>query len=206
MPSKPHFGRKKQRQRLDCYDNLEGSLAYTWDLLERGARDRRSPMHTPTVATVAADGRPSIRTVVLRGCDRTARTLRFHTDRRAAKVQHILHDPRGAVHLYDAIEKIQLRLDVRLEPMAAPDRNTVWAGTHPMSRKCYQVTTRPGEHLAHPTDVTYDAQATDDGAVHFLPIRVHIERIEWLYLAAVGHRRAEFTWTSEGLRSRWLVP
>lgn len=206
MPSKASHGRRKQQQRLDCYDNLVGSLEYAWMLLERGVTDRHSPMHTPTVATVDPDGRPTVRTVVLRGCDRESRQLRFHTDRRAAKVQHLLADPRAALHAYDPIEKIQLRLDARLHPMTDDDRDVVWAGTRPMSRQCYQVVSHPGHSLSQPTDILFDADQTDGGWSHFLPIRVHIERIEWLYLAASGHRRAEFIWTDEGLTSRWLVP
>ena len=46
MPSKASHGRRKQQQRLDCYDNLVGSLEYAWMLLERGVTDRHSPMHT----------------------------------------------------------------------------------------------------------------------------------------------------------------
>jgi pyridoxine/pyridoxamine 5'-phosphate oxidase len=86
MPSKDTYGRRKQAQCLACYDDLEGTLAYAWGLLERGVSDRHSPIHTPTVATIGGDGRPSIRTVVLRDCDLDARMLRFHTDRRAPKL------------------------------------------------------------------------------------------------------------------------
>jgi len=206
MPSKESYGRRKQAQCLSCYDDLERTLAYAWELLERGVRDRHSPIHTPTVATIGSDGRPSIRTVVLRDCDPAARTLRFHTDRRAPKLQQMLRDPRGSLHTYDPIEKVQLRLDIALEPMEDAERDAIWATTHPMSRMCYQVTSPPGTPLGEPTEVQHDADATQEGAQHFLPIRVHVERIEWLYLAARGHRRAEFSWANEDLISRWLVP
>jgi pyridoxamine 5'-phosphate oxidase len=49
------------------YDDIEATLAHALALLVRGVPDRRSPFHHPVVATIGTDGRPRLRTVVLRG-------------------------------------------------------------------------------------------------------------------------------------------
>ena len=71
--------------------------------------------HTPTVATIGIDDVPHLRTVVLRGCDVEQQRLRFHTDKRSAKVLEISAKPKAAIHCYDASLKIQLRLGVELK-------------------------------------------------------------------------------------------
>jgi len=66
------------------------------------------------------------------------------------------------------------------------------------------VTQGPGSAIASPLDVAFDAEATQDGEAHFVPVRAHVETMEWLYLAARGHRRALFDFTQDTMD--WLVP
>lgn len=193
---------------LACYDDLAASRDYAWAMLARGVKDRKSAFHTPSIATLRADGRPSIRTVVLRGCDIAAGHLRFHTDRRSGKISELQVNPQAAMHFYDAQLKIQLRLGVRLE-MVDTDNDpeayqAAWQATRPMSRECYQVTRAPGSDVDDPYNVQFDAAATHDGEDFFVPVRAHVETIEWLYLAARGHRRALFDLTND--TQCWLVP
>ena len=173
-------------------------------MLERGANDRKAAFHTPSVATIGADGRPSIRTVVLRACDVADRHVRFHTDTRSGKIAELQANPKAAMHFYDAGAKLQLRLSVHLELLDGEDYAAAWEATRPMSRECYQVTTAPGSVLQDPYDVAFDAQATQDGEDHFVPVRARVEQMEWLYLAARGHRRALFDFVND--TQYWLVP
>lgn len=189
---------------LACYDDLAGSCAHGWAMLARGASDRKSAFHTPSVATMRADGSPTIRTVVLRGCDIENRHLRFHTDTRSGKIAELKAEPRAAMHFYDAGAKLQLRLSVRLEMLDGADYDTAWANTRAMSRECYQVTTAPGALLDDPYQLAFDAAATHEGEDYFVPVRAHIEQMEWLYLAARGHRRALFDFVKD--TQSWLVP
>ena len=191
---------------LGCYDDLDGSCAHAWALLTRGVKDRRSPFHTPALATVTQDGLPEIRTVVLRGCDSHARNLRFHTDTRSAKIAEMREQPHAALHFYDPGAKIQLRVRARLERLTGEAYDAAWDNTRPMSRECYQVTQAPGAPLSAPADVVFDAAATNDGADHFAPVVAHVRQIEWLYLAARGHRRALFDFTGAQPQHSWLVP
>ena len=206
------FDQKPQKQSgppiLSCYDDLAASAAYGWSMLERGVKDRKSAFHTPSVATLTAEGAPTIRTVVLRGCDTQNKTVRFHTDTRTGKIAELRDNPHAAMHFYDASAKIQLRLAVRLEALSGPAHQAAyeaaWHATRPMSRECYQVTQSPGSVIDDPYAVAFDAKATDDGADYFVPVAAHILRMEWLYLAARGHRRALFDFEND--TQNWLVP
>jgi pyridoxamine 5'-phosphate oxidase len=204
------FDQKPQKSKsggppiLSCYDDLAASCAYGWSMLERGVKDRKAAFHTPSVATITASGSPTIRTLVLRGCDTKARHLRFHTDTRSGKIAELQANPKGAIHFYDAGTKIQLRLGVRFEMLRGLDYDAAWQATRPMSRECYQVTQGPGSPIDTPQEVRFDAATTQDGEAHFVPVRAHVETMEWLYLAARGHRRALFDFTQD--TQSWLVP
>jgi len=208
--SDTEFDRKPQKDArrgppiLSCYDDLAGSCAYGWSMLERGVKDRKSAFHTPSVATITSDGSPTIRTVVLRSCDSTAKSLRFHTDKRSGKIAEFKQNPMAAMHFYDAGAKVQLRLAVRLACLDGDAYDAAWAATRPMSRECYQVMQSPGSQIDDPYSVTFDPQATKDGEDHFVPVVVHVLRMEWLYLAAKGHRRALFDFEAD--TQSWLVP
>lgn len=196
--------------RPDWYDRLDATLAEAWRVVEEGPRDRRSPFHAPTLATIGADGRPRARTVVLRGADPAVRTLRFHCDRRSDKAAELEADGRAALHGYDPAAKVQIRLEGRaslhLDDAVA---DAAWAGSRPVSRLCYGTVPGPGAVLAHgggyalPED---EAQAAA-GRENFAAVQVRVERIEFLYLAFAGHRRARFAWDEAGrLDAAWLVP
>ncbi len=190
----------------DYYDDLDLTLRAAWSLLGRGAKDRKAPAHTPVLATNGA-GAPSVRTVVLRGCDREARRLRFHTDRRSHKVAEIEANPAGAVHVYDPKQKIQLRLDCELSLHIGDElARDAWAATREFSRICYQVMQGPGAAVRNPREVPFSADASSEGWDNFAVISALVTRMEWLYLAHQGHRRAEFTWRDGGWQGRWLVP
>ncbi len=190
------------------YNDLDATLAKAWGLLDLGVTDRRSPFHTPTIATIRGDGAPSVRTVVLRAVDPDRRTLRFHTDRRSNKVRELVVDPRVALHFYDPAEKIQLRVDGRatlhVEDAAAAE---AWDGTRPFSRLCYGVSPNPGVEITDPRMAAQETSGDRDaGRENFAAVSVDIACLEWLYLAAHGHRRARFTWEGQNPTAAWRVP
>lgn len=193
------------------YDDLDASLAQAWTRLVRGAADRRSAMHTVQVASLGPDG-PRVRTVVLRGVEPTARTIRFHTDSRSEKADQLLADPRVEICAYDPGAKIQLRL----RGTATLHRegslvDSAWAATGPGSRVCYRAPLGPGTPLSSPGegDLGPDARTPQDpeqGRAVFVAVTVEVTRLDWLYLASRGHRRAAFDWTGAGWRGQWLAP
>ena len=50
----------------------------------------------------------------------------------------------------------------------------------------------------------FTKQESESGYKNFCVIRCKIKNIEWLYLAAKGHRRAKFDF--ENNKKMWLVP
>lgn len=190
------------------YDDLDATLAEAWRLLAHGAVDRRTAFHTPVLASRRGDGRPAVRTVVLRAVDPDQRKVRFHTDRRSMKYAEIAADPRVSMHFYDPAAKVQICVDGRAS-RHSDDKlaDLAWRHTRPMSRVCYRVSPGPGTPIEDPSlAVAGDAADGEAGRDNFAAITVAIDAIEWLYLAAQGHRRARFRWESEALSATWLVP
>lgn len=190
------------------YDRLEIAIEEAWERLEHGVADRHSPFHTPTLATVRADGTPSARTVVLRGADRTAACLRFHTDGRSRKLEEVAAEPRSVLHFYDPAAKIQLRVEGTASIHAAdPVADDAWAASRPSSRECYRIEPGPGAAIDLPTNaVISDAADPDAGRVNFRAVILTVSVVEWLYLAARGHRRALFTRVGRDWEGAWLAP
>jgi pyridoxamine 5'-phosphate oxidase len=194
-------------QRPYAHD-LRLTLDAAWACLARGAKDRRSPFHVPSVATIGLDGRPRVRSVVLRGADREQRTVRFHTDVRGGKVAEIERDPRIALHAYDPREKLQ----VRLEGLAAIHANDAiakeaWLRSKPMSRACYAAGVEPGTPLMGEDDLgqTFKLLDLEAARANFSVVLIRVERVETLHLAHSGRRRAAFE-LGEAVASRWLTP
>lgn len=172
-------------------DDLDETLAEAIRLLARGVADRRSPFHTPTLATLSPDGAPSLRTLVLRGFDAPGRTLSLHTDARSAKAAQLEADGRAALHAYDAGARIQLRLSgIATVHRDGPVTDAAWARATPNSRLVYAQEAAPGTPLANPSLPPFEGEARD----HFATIAFRFHTLEWLWLAAAGHRRARFTW------------
>jgi hypothetical protein len=184
---------------------LGGCLEEAFRRLADGVADRRSAFHAPTLATVARDGTPEARTLVLRGFEAVTRTLRLHTDARSAKVDALTHQPRCALHLYDASEGLQLRIggfaSLHSDDAIAEE---AWGSSRTASRRVYALSQGPGVPVREPPPAPKD---TVTGRANFRVIRIHFDCLEWLELAASGHRRALFRWGADGTASStWLVP
>ena len=183
------------------YDNLDGFLDHAWKLVVRGAADRRSPFHVPTLVTLGIDGAPRARSVVLRKA--AATSLRFHSDARAGKIAEVQAEPRVAVHFYAKEQKLQVRATGAASVHCGDDpiAREAWAETRSFSRTCYRVTPPAGSPIT--AGGAYDQPGGgDDGRDNFAVIECAIDGYEVLYLAAAGHRRARLR---QGVPT-WLVP
>lgn len=199
----------------DCMASLDAVRADIWPRLMRGKADRRSPLHTLSVGTIAQDGCPDQRIMVLRGVDSVACSLRFHTDARSAKV--ISHSDEQPVSVlgYDPAAKIQLRL----KGIARIHRNDgladeAWAASTLSSRRCYLAQPGPGTEIVladaglpdHLADRVPTETETLPARANFAVLVATIDTVDWLYLAAAGHRRARFTREGAQWQGRWLIP
>ena len=115
---------------------------------------------------------------------------------------------------YDKEEKIQVRLKVECTINHSNEiTKESWSKTGHISRKCYLVTNGPGTLSDNPTscldnnfdNFNFTIEESEAGYKNFCVIRCKIKSIEWLYLAAKGHRRALIN-INNPKNFTWLVP
>jgi pyridoxamine 5'-phosphate oxidase len=192
-------------------DDLAAIAADLWARLGRGKADRKSPWHTPVVGTADSD----LRVMVLRHVDRSAGTLRFHTDVRSPKVAALETNDRLSVLFYDPAAKLQLRCAGHARiGTDDPATEAAWAASSPASRRCYLAPAAPSARADVPSSGLPDAFAnqlptlaeSEAGRVNFAALTVTLDRIDWLYLAHDGHRRALFERSGDHWSAGWLIP
>ena len=194
------------------YEDFEEIKNKFWSMLEDAVSNRASSFRIPVFICSYQDEVDG-RIVVLRKSDRENNLLQFHTDFRSPKVEILKNNNKASLLLYDKEEKIQLRVKVNCE---INNQNSItkesWKKTQHISRRCYLTDSPPGTSSENPTsgmiskleDFDYTMDQSEDGFKNFTVIKCNIKSIEWLYLAAKGHRRAMFD--IENKKESWLVP
>ena len=194
------------------YENLEEIQNKYWSMLDDAVTNRASPFRIPVFICAYQDEIDG-RIVVLRKSDRANNPLQFHTDLRSPKVDILKKNNKASLLFYDKEEKIQLRIKVDCE---INNQNSTteesWKKTQHISRRCYLTDNPPGTTSENPTsgmiskleDFDYTMEQSEDGYKNFTVVKCKIKSIEWLYLAAKGHRRAKFD--LENKKESWLVP
>ena len=195
--------------------DLDELCAHLWRTLESGAKNAKSPLHTPVFSTVTTTGAPGARVVVLRECVPQLRRLRCHTDARSLKAAELAKNPAVAWLFYDAAQKIQIRATgtARLHQGDEEARHG-WQQSRLDSRRCYLVSEASGTPLealasglpAYLTERRPTAAESEAGWPNFAVVISEITRLDWLYLSAYGHRRAQFTWDGANWRGSWVIP
>jgi len=194
------------------YENFEEIKNKYWSMLDDAVSNRASSFRIPVFICSHQDEVDG-RIVVLRKSDRENNLLQFHTDFRSPKVEILKNNNKASLLFYDKEEKIQLRVKVNCE---INNQNSIteesWKKTQHISRRCYLTDSPPGTSSENPTsgmiskleDFDYTMDQSEEGFKNFSVIKSNIKSIEWLYLAAKGHRRALFD--IENKKERWLVP
>ena len=194
------------------YQDLKEIQNKYWSMLEDAVVNRGSPFRIPVFICTdqnEIDGR----IVVLRKSDRENNILQFHTDIRSSKINIIKQNSNASLVFYDKDEKIQLR--VKASCIINNQNNITeesWKKTQHISRRCYLTDDAPGSISKNPTSgmisklehFDYTMEQSEIGYKNFTVIQCKIQSIEWLYLAAKGHRRAKFD--IEKKTENWLVP
>ena len=194
------------------YENLEEIQKKLWSMLGDAVVNRNSPFRIP-VFICADQNDIDGRIVVLRKSDQKNNLLQFHTDLRSQKVNILKKNKNASLVFYDKEQKIQLRAKVICE---INNKNSIseesWKKTQHISRRCYLTDSAPGSLSGSPTsgmiskleDFDYTMEQSEKGYENFTVIKCEIKSIEWLYLAAKGHRRAIFNLINN--KKNWLVP
>ena len=200
------------QETVSYYEDFSEIEKKIWSLLKNAVKDRSSEFRTP-VFICGNDKDLDGRVVVLRKADQQNNYIQYHSDIRSSKIEKIQKNPNCSILFYGKDEKIQLRIKVEC---AVNHDNEIskesWKKTGHISRKCYLVTNGPGTESDKPTsgldnkfdNFDFTKEESEAGYKNFCVIRCNIKSIEWLYLAAKGHRRALFDF--ENNKKNWLVP
>jgi len=183
-----------------------------WSTLNNAVTDRSSQFRIP-VFICGNQSDFDGRIVVLRKSDKQNDIVQFHSDIRSNKIEKLKKNNQASMLFYDKEEKIQVRLKV--ECTINHDNEITkesWLKTGHISRKCYLVDNGPGTESPTPTsglkpkldNFEFTMEQSEKGYKNFTVIQCKIKSIEWLYLAAKGHRRARFD--LETNKDNWLIP
>ena len=197
---------------VNYYENFNEIEKKIWSLLTSAVTERSSEFRTP-VFICRNDNDLDGRVVVLRKASQQNNFIQYHSDIRSSKIEKIKKNPNCSILFYGKQEKIQLRLKAECTVHFNDEiTKESWENTGHISRKCYLVTNAPGTESVSPTsglddkfdNFNYTKEESETGYKNFCVIRCTIKSIEWLYLAAKGHRRALFD--LENNKKNWLVP
>ena len=195
------------------YENFAEIEKKIWSLLDDAVTNRISPFRIP-VFICGDQNNFDGRIVVLRKADQSNKLLQFHSDIRSSKIKQLKNNNNASMLFYDKEEKIQVRVKVEC---TINHKNEVtkksWLKTGHMSRKCYLVANGPGTESITPTsglkpeldNFEFTMEQSEEGYKNFTVIQCKIKSLEWLYLAAKGHRRARFEF-SDYTKGYWLIP
>ena len=194
------------------YEDFKEIKKKIWSMLDDAVTNRNSQFRIPVFVCGNQkdfDGR----IVVLRKSDQSNNLLQFHSDIRSDKIEKLKYNKNASMLFYDKEEKIQVRLKVQC---IVNHNNEItkesWSKTGHISRKCYLVDNGPGTESSTPTsglkpeldNFEFTMEQSEEGYKNFTVIQCKIKSIEWLYLAAKGHRRAKFELDNN--KEHWLVP
>ncbi len=194
------------------YENLDEIKKKIWSMLDDAVTNRSSSFRIP-VFICGNQSDFDGRIVVLRKSDQINNLLQYHTDIRSDKIAKLKLNKNAAMIFYDKEEKIQVRLKVEC---VINHNNKItkesWLKTQHISRKCYLVDEGPGTKSNTPTsglrpeldNFEFTLEQSEQGYKNFTVIQCNIKSMEWLYLAAKGHRRARFDLVLN--QETWLTP
>ena len=118
---------------------------------------------------------------------------------------------------FTAIENVLMPLIIRGENYKKSFEKA-WNKLSNWSKRCYLTSKAPGNESNKPSSgfpkefesIAPDFVTNEKGLKNFAVISIKIERIEWLFLASQGHRRAIFKIDRKNskinISSQWLIP
>ncbi|MEM7681905.1 MAG: pyridoxamine 5'-phosphate oxidase family protein [Planctomycetota bacterium] len=209
--------------------SLDAVLNHAWTQLGRALHDKHHGWRTPALATIDAQGRPAVRTVVLRQAhppgDHAGASpgdilknfgfLAVNTDPRSPKWAHLAERPWASWCFWDG-RRDQLRVE---GPITLHQDDEVadeaWRSTSPNSLRVHLAPEPPGASSDRPTnnlpqDIEVRAptqEELDAARGHFGLVRCRAVRMDFLRLHRDRALRAGFAWDESGkLTADWRAP
>lgn len=183
----------------DWFETLDGLRNTTWQMLESGASDSESVLHTATLATMGLGGAAEARTVVLRGASAADATLELHTDRASRKVDELQANPKATLVFWDAGHSLQIRARVSVDILTGAQVEDRWRGLSDTAAKNYGGTPPPST----PMPAAEDYQETVERD-RFAVLFCRVSSMDVVHLGRL-HRRALYE-AKDGFAGMWLAP
>ena len=194
-----------ETQLPDEYNEISQTLESADLILNNAVENAKTLFHTLAVSSID-NNQIATRVMVLREFNLKERYIRFHTDYRAAKIDHYSENNSASVLGYDPSLKIQIKLQGSIS-VHYNDYLTqaAWEGSTTRSKKCYSVKGGSTLEISDPKEYDLKDGNIEDGYMNFAVLKFSFNNLEFLHLKSSGHRRALHSW-NESLTSTWLVP
>ena len=189
----------------DEYNEISQTLESANLILTNAVENAKTLFHTLAVSSID-NNQIATRVMVLREFNLKERYIRFHTDYRAAKIDHYSENNSASVLGYDPNLKIQIKLQGSIS-VHYNDQVTqaAWEGSTTRSKKCYSVKGGSTLEISDPKEYDLKDGNIEDGYINFAVLKFSFNNLEFLHLKSSGHRRALHSW-DESFASTWLVP
>jgi pyridoxine/pyridoxamine 5'-phosphate oxidase len=151
-----------------------------------------------TLATIASDGSPHLRTVVLRDFNPKDISFTMYTDSRSQKLQELEQDKRAQLLFYDPKRMLQIIVSVVLLENVNEDK--IYNDIPEQSKKDYSSMITPGSEIKSPDKLRFNFSKG-----YFSKLIFKAETIEYLRLKRPNHLRAFFK-IEDNWKGTFLVP
>lgn len=176
-----------------------------WDELSqeilKSVEKNGHPFKYFTLGTTDLSGRPQLRTVVLREATKDL-GLRFYTDSRSIKIEHIRNNNTVSLLFYHPEKLLQLRIQGKATIIDHPETVLKYWKEIPLkSRKDYITMSAPGSPIKNPDEVEYLKNEN-----FFCIVDIEPYQIEYLKLKRPNHIRVLFRKEEKEWEGKFLVP
>ena len=196
-------------------DALADPIVVFQDAFARAQRVDRALLPEPSamsLATVGADGAPTLRIVLLKGVDKSG--FVFYTNLESRKGRDLRAQPRAALCFYWSALDLQIRIDGKVTQVSDEEADEYFASRPRGSQvgawasRQSEVIEPPGELDARVARYELEFEGKDVPRPEFWSgFRVHPERIEfWRNRANRLHDRTRYTREAEGWKVETLYP
>lgn len=159
---------------------------------------KKHPFRYFTLTTIALDGSPHSRTVVLRGFDPKYFIFSVYTDSRSEKINELKEDQRAEFLFYDSNQLLQLAIKAKLtESVASNDK---FEELLEPTKKDYSSIQKPGSILKGHEEVEFNFNKG-----YFIELKFKATQVEYLKLKRPKHIRAMF-YANKAWQGNFLVP
>lgn len=154
----------------------------------------------PVIATLDHQGAPRVRISMLRYTNRDLGVVHLHTDATTPKVGELAKNPEMALHLWNDILALQIRLSGKARVLTGPALDQQWAELPDEARGNFGVTPTPGTPIGHSADYS---RVVD--RARFAVIEMTFTKMDIVVLSPDHHRRAMFE-RDDDWAGQWVAP